>query len=104
VEVGGLKLTAEDLPASERIIWEKIRTLPEREKKTLWQMIKHTNKDHLCLVQIVTTHAASLEKKGLLVKNKAYRGNQGQSYYVLRTAPHLMKKLQGYANRPSPLL
>ncbi|WP_147805299.1 hypothetical protein [Alkalicoccus halolimnae] len=99
-----MKLTAEDLPASERKIWEKVRTLPEHEKKTLWQMIKHTNKDHLCLVQVVTTHAASLEEKGLLVKNNAYRGKKGQSYYVLRTAPHLMKKLQGYANRPSPLL
>lgn len=98
-----MKLSSEDLPKAEQNIWERIRMLPAGEKKTLWRLIQHANKDHICLVPLLTENVLSLEQKQVIIRNRTYRGKGGASYYILRSAPHLMKKLQAYADKPSPL-
>lgn len=98
-----MKLSSEDLPFAEQEIWDHLRSLPSEEKKTLWRLIQHANKDHLCLIPYITGKVLSLEHKQIITKNRSYRGKDGASYYILRSAPHLMKKLQAYADKPSPL-
>jgi hypothetical protein len=98
-----LKLSPEDLPREEQEVWKTLRSLPLSEKKTLWRLIQLSNKDHLCCTYIRTSAMLRLEEKGLIIKNSVYRGREGYSYYIMRNAPHLMKKLQAAAGSPPDL-
>ncbi|NJP38933.1 hypothetical protein [Alkalicoccus luteus] len=94
-----MKLTEEQLPEKERPVWRKLQQLENREKQTLWLLIQHSSKDHLCIVQHITPAVQALEQHGLIQANPAYQGKTGISFYVLRNTPHLMKKLQSAAIR-----
>gem|GEM_PF-5667227 len=99
-----MKLSSEDLPREEQVVWRTLRSLPFSEKKTLWRLIQLSNKDHLCFTALQTASMLRLEEKGLIIKNSVYRGREGYSYYIMRNAPHLMKKLQAAAaSRPPEL-
>lgn len=97
-----MKLSLEDLPVQEQPVYTLITKLPLEQKQTLWRLIQHANKDHICVVPYFTASIASLEQKELISRNYSYRG-KGMSYYILRNAPHLMKKLQAFADKPHPL-
>ncbi|SDN21298.1 hypothetical protein [Alkalicoccus daliensis] len=97
-----MKLSLHDLPVSEQAVYTALKELPLEEKKTLWRLLQYTNKDHICLIPFPTANVAALNAKNIIVENPNYRGS-GKSYYVLRNAPHLMKKLQAFAGRPNPL-
>ncbi|TVP83845.1 MAG: hypothetical protein EA344_08345 [Alkalicoccus sp.] len=99
-----MKLSSEDLPREEQVLWKALRSLPFPEKKTLWRLIQLSNKDHLCFTNVRTSAMLRLEEKGLIIKNSVYQGREGYSYYIMRNAPHLMKKLQAEAGPPSPEL
>ncbi|PYZ93421.1 hypothetical protein CR194_09600 [Salipaludibacillus keqinensis] len=89
-----MKLEAADLPEKERDTFLFIQHLPTQEKKTLWKLIRGSNKDHICMVNRLTPSVHALITQGLVTINKSYKQKNQISLFILRKTPHLMKKLQ----------
>ncbi|CAM3993853.1 hypothetical protein [Alkalicoccus chagannorensis] len=96
-------LRPEQLPSQERATLLQLQRLPSGDKQLLWQLLLHTNKDHVCTIKQITPGITRLEDAGLISRNTAYQNRGTYSYYVLRNAPHLMKKLHASAQKKGGL-
>lgn len=95
-----MKLEADGLPEDEIRVYHVMKGLKKAEKLVLWELIQQSNKDHISLYPEVSREIRRLEARGLISLNSHYDGSE-YSFFVLRNAPYLMKKLRSMSYRSS---
>ncbi len=86
------------LPERDQKTYMELTRLPLEEKRLLWRLIQQTSKDGYVLTRYETEKMKLLETKGLIQKNKFFRGT-GYSFFVLPFAQQLLKELRKKVKR-----
>ncbi|NHM30858.1 hypothetical protein [Neobacillus terrae] len=80
------------IPVSEIPVLNRMRSLPQPQKRLLWKIIKITSKDGLAIYNGKLIDLKILLTQGLIEQNLLYRG-KGISLFVLPGAQHLLRQL-----------
>ncbi|WP_035662816.1 hypothetical protein [Halalkalibacter akibai] len=98
-----MKIDISYLPKRDQDVYQQLTELPLNEKKLLWMLIKNSNKDHTSMYHMLNKEIRSLIEKEMITKNDLYvdKKRNRYSFFVLQSAPYLMRYLRNYMLRES---
>jgi hypothetical protein len=86
-----------NIPSKELKTWLNMKQLPYEQKKLLWHLIKHSNKDNIAIYKGLKQDLIDLINKKLIIDNPISM-KSGISVFVLPYTPYLMRELKSLRN------